>query len=222
VHILLIDDHALFREALTPLLRTLDAEVIVIEASTAKEAWVAAKCYPNIGLVLLDLGLPDGDGIELVETLREICTSANIVVVSGETNPDIVWKSIDAGARGFVPKALGIQGLMHALAVVSDGEVFLPLNLIAGQHEKAEPSNQSEPSIDLDARKASGLTARQLRVLKLVAEGHPNKTIARRLDIAEGTVKLHVSAILRTFGANNRTEAVVEATRQGLLDDGGS
>ncbi len=212
MQILIIDDHTLFRQALVPLLKDLDRDVLVIEASTELEAEAAIGCYQALDLIILDLGLPGKGGIDLLYSLREKVPAIPIVILSGESNPKVVRETIDAGARGFIPKTVGVQGLKNAMHLVLDGETYFPLSLLSdeGTNAKAYP-----PDIDGN----SLLTPRQMHVLELLAKGLPNKSIARQLDVSEGTVKLHVSAILRVFGIQNRTEAVLAANRRGLLKD---
>ena len=211
MRILLVDDHVLFREALVPVLRRLDSEVSVVEASTEDEAVAALQFYADIDLVMLDLGLPGTSGLALLNELRRCLPEAPIAIVSGERNPEVIRQAIDAGVRGFIPKTIGTQGLSNALRSVLDGEVFLPLDLLSAEADTAGANALATTT------KTEVLTPRQLEVLQMLSNGLPNKSIATSLDLSEGTIKLHVSAILRSLHAKNRTEAVAEARRRGLV-----
>ncbi len=210
MRILVVDDHTLFREALIPLLKQMADEVSVIEAATDAEAVAATRLYDDLSLIVLDLGLSGKPGVAGLRSLRESVPDVPVVILSGETDPKIVRETIDAGARGFIPKSIGIHGLQNALGSVLKGEIYLPLGLLAEESGDVPASPESVPN------SLSGLSQRQLDVLQLLAQGLPNKSIARQLKVSEGTVKLHVSAILRSLGARNRTEAVREAVRRGL------
>jgi two-component system nitrate/nitrite response regulator NarL len=210
MRILVVDDHTLFREALIPLLKGLADGVSVIEASTDAEAVAATRFYDDLQLIVLDLGLTGKPGVEGLHALRESVPGVPVVILSGETDPRIIRETIDAGARGFIPKSIGIQGLHNALNSVLKGEIYLPLALLTEESGAAVASPESA------SLPATGLSQRQLSVLQLLAQGLANKSIARQLGVSEGTVKLHVSAILRSLGARNRTEAVREAVRRGL------
>jgi two-component system nitrate/nitrite response regulator NarL len=210
MRILVVDDHTLFREALIPLLEQMADAVCVIEAATDAEALAATRLYDDLSLIVLDLGLSGKPGVAGLRSLRESVPDVPVVVLSGETDPKIIRDTIDAGARGFIPKSIGIHGLHNALGSVLKGEIYLPLGLLA------EESGEVAASPESASNSLSGLSQRQLDVLQLLARGLPNKSIARQLGVSEGTVKLHVSAILRSLGARNRTEAVREAVRRGL------
>jgi len=210
--ILLVEDHTLFREALVPLLGDLSPETKVIEAATEEEAISATEYYWDLDLILLDLVMPGCDGFRLLGRLTTAVPKVPIVILSGENDPRLVMQALEAGARGYIPKSATVQGAKNALRMVLGGETYVPLTLIsgnAGGHRQQETGN-----INGD----TGLTPRQLDVLQLLSGGLPNKLIARRLDLNEGTVKLHVSAILRSLGIRNRTQAVREAERRGLLN----
>ena len=211
--VLLIDDHTLFREALVPVLKELDPGIRVIEASTKEEAISATEYYRNLDLILLDLVIPGCDGLQLLGKLRQTAPDVPLVILSGENDPRVIKRALESGARGYIPKSISTQGLKHALQLVTSGETYVPLELVSGNVVDVDHPDTA------DADRRSGLTRRQQVVLELLVQGLPNKSIARQLDLSEGTVKLHVSAIFRSLGARNRTEAAREAARRGLLGD---
>jgi len=216
MRILLVDDHTLFRDALIPLLGDLNPETKVIEAATEDEAIGATEYYRDLDLILLDLVIPGCDGFRLLGRLRTAVPEVPLVILSGENEPKMVNQALEAGARGYIPKGATVQGAKNALRLVLGGEVYVPLTLLSGSADQPREKETDNMSGD------TGLTPRQLEVLNLLSQGLPNKLIARRLDLSEGTIKLHVSAILRSLGTGNRTEAVREAGRRGLLGGTGS
>ena len=209
--ILLVDDHVLFREALVYVLKELDRDVSVLQVGMASEALKAASRYQDLDLVLLDLALPGIDGLSALPKMRRRMPTIPIVVLSGNENLQIVRKAISAGAAGFIPKTIHSDEMKNALSLVLSGEIYLPPALIGLGDFDGEITLASNMQSDTD------LTQRQLEVLELLSLGLPNKSIANRLDLTEGTIKLHITAILRKLSVRNRTEAVRVASQRGLL-----
>ena len=210
--VLVVDDHALFREGLKFLLRELDASLVVDEAGDCAAALerVSAGRYD---LVLLDLNLPGLRGMDALAALRSAVPGAPTVVLSGEDDPELVRNAIKAGAMGFIPKSSTREVLIQALRLVFAGGVYLPPAAL-DTHTAAAPLATQLPGASAAAR--LGLTPRQMDVLRCVIQGQPNKSIARELDISEGTVKAHLSAVMQALNARNRTEAVYAAAKMGL------
>lgn len=207
LRILVADDHALFREGLRLVLLRLGDDVEVVEAGDFPET-VAACDEGAYDLALVDLAMPGMGGISGVRALAERLGDTPIVVVSANEGADSIRRALLAGALGYIPKSLDASALIQALKSVSAGHRYLPPGFdVAGQKEVAN-----------DAVSIGRLTPRQLDVLNLVAEGWSNKEIARSLGLAEGTVKLHVTALLRALGASNRTQAVSIARTNGLIN----
>lgn len=210
MHILLVDDHTLFREALLHVLNQLDAQVVVLEAANAGEAAQLIAHTRNLDLVLLDIDLPDVDGLTALPGLRELAPTVPVVVLSGSESSAHVKLALDNGAIGYIPKSCSSHEMLSALRIVLQGDVYIPPKLLGKLGASAPPGNNPAQT---------ALTARQVEVLELMAQGLPNKSIAKTLDLAEGTVKLHVAAILRGLDARNRTEAVMKAAQLGLAPD---
>ena len=208
--VLVVDDHTLFREGLKFLLRELDASLGIDEAGDCAAALgrVAARRYD---LVLLDLNLPGLRGMDALAALRNAVPEVPTVVLSGEDDPQLVRSAIKAGAMGFIPKSSTREVLIQALRLVFAGGVYLPPAAL-DTHAAAPPAQP--PGAPAPAR--LGLTPRQMDVLRCVIQGKPNKSIARELDISEGTVKAHLSAVMQALNARNRTEAVYAAAKLGL------
>jgi DNA-binding NarL/FixJ family response regulator len=211
--ILIVDDHALIREALRGVLHELRPDAVVIEASTCGEAMRHAKAdAEELELILLDLGLPDGDGFEMLAELRAHYPSIAIVVLSAAQDRSSVMNSLDAGALGFIPKSATRAVMTSALQLVFAGGVYIPPEILH-RDLNVQPANTAA------AKGASpseaGLTERQVDVLALMMHGKSNKAICRDLDLAEATVKNHVTAVLRVLKVTNRTEAVVAVAALG-------
>ena len=217
--ILVVDDHPLILEALQHVLRQLDRTVEVHDARTADDGRRLVSSNPDAGLLLLDLMLPGADGFGFLRELRDTCPELPVVVLSGSDSREDILRSIDLGAMGFIPKTSSNQVMLQALRLVLSGGIYLPPVALAprGAVEAPSPSppRMLEPRSGTSAREL-GLTARQAQVLQLILQGKPNKVICRELGLAEGTVKIHVAAILRALNVSTRTQAVIEASRLGL------
>jgi len=211
--ILVVDDHPLIREALKQVLGTLDSEIQVLEAQSAKEALAISEDQQDLHLILLDLGLPGEDGLEALPLLRERSPHVPVVVFSANDLPDVVRRAIDAGAMGFIPKTSSNTLLINALRFVLSGGVYLPVEVLRQPAPGVMPAAAAGSAIGL---RELGLTQRQGQVLALLVQGKSNKLICRELDLAEGTVKVHVAAVLKALGVSNRTQAVMAVSRLGI------
>jgi DNA-binding NarL/FixJ family response regulator len=213
VKIAVVDDHPLIREALRQVLQVLDSGVQLLDARNRDEAIQTVTEHPDVNLVLLDLALPGSDGFEVLEELREHHPHIPVVVLSATDAPDIVLRTIDAGAMGFIPKTSPTQVLVQALRLVLAGGVYLPAEVLR-KDPAATPDAMA--TVPLRNPREIGLTERQSQVLALMVQGKPNKLICRELNLAEGTVKIHITAILKALAVTNRTQAVVAVSRLGL------
>lgn len=220
MHVLLVDDHTLFREALLHVLNQLEPRIIVLEAANAGEAAQLMSRCRNLDLVLLDIDLPDVDGLTALPGLRELAPTVPIVVLSGSETAQHVKRALDNGVVGYLPKSCSSHEMLAALRIVLQGDVFIPPRLL-GKLESFAPSPAASAANAAGNAAPALLTSRQIEVLELMARGFPNKSIAKTLSVAEGTVKLHVAAILRVLNARNRTEAVMEAARLGWVSSTG-
>lgn len=211
--ILVVDDHPLIREALKGVLRDLDPGIELIEAESLQEALLAVAAHPDLRLMLLDLGLPGESGLDALPMLRESHPHLPVVVLSASEQPGIVTRAIDAGAMGFIPKTSSRDLLVNSLRRVISGGIYLPEDALlehAGAAQRGNPEGRPQGLHDI------GLSERQGQVLALLVQGKPNKMIGRELNLAEGTVKIHVAAILKTLKVANRTQAVFALSTLGL------
>ena len=218
--ILIVDDHPLIREAMRSVLKQLDGGIEVLEAGTCDEALAVAARESELALVLLDLRLPGTSGLDGLQVLRDRHPSVPVVVLSASEDRSEVMRAIDLGAMGFIPKTQPSGVMIGALKVVLSGGVYLPADVMSQPATPTLPSvttGETEGIYDPKAQGAElGLTPRQAEVLSLLIQGKPNKVICRDLNLAEGTVKIHVAAILKALGVMNRTQAVVAVSRMGL------
>ena len=214
MNVLMIDDHVMFLQGMKNLLSVLVPELRV---ETAGEMSKAIKLVElaEFDLVLLDWHLADCNGEESIRRLRDAGCMARIVVLSGDTNATMIRNTVDLGAAGFIPKKYSSEMMVAALQQVLAGRIFLPLETL---NAAPPPPVESAAAAGQDPRLA-GLTPRQMDVYRAAARGLPNKLIARQLDIAESTVKAHLTAVYTALGVRNRTEAAYQASREGVRID---
>jgi DNA-binding NarL/FixJ family response regulator len=213
--ILMVDDHVMFLQGMRGLLGVLAPEHQVDVASDLPTALKLAR-ITDYDLLLLDWHLADRDGDDSLVRLRDDGCTARIVVLSGEHGRATIERSIELGAAGFIPKTYSSEMMLAALTQVLGGRVFLPAE--ATTHAPAVNHADQARAAATQARLAS-LTPRQVDVYRAAARGLPNKLIARELGIAEATVKTHLTAVYGVLGVRNRTEAAIQASRDGVVID---
>ncbi|MGB1249464.1 MAG: response regulator [Candidatus Promineifilaceae bacterium] len=213
IRLLLVDDHAAIRQGLRFLLEQ-NADIRVIgEAGSGREARSATlRLQPD--LILLDLRLPDATPEELCPELRELSQHSKILILSGVEDADPVYRAIDAGIDGYALKASDSAELVIAIRQVMTGNSYLHptiTRLILHRAGKARTSDKHPHTT------SPNLTKRQHQVLMLMACTATNRDIAKRLVVSEETVRSHVKGVLRKLGQSNRTQAVLEAVRLGII-----
>lgn len=213
MNVLIVDDHPLYRDGMQALLFGLDPAVEVFCASSVAEAALVTANGERIDLVLLDMNLPGGvSGLQALQQTKALFEGAAVVVVSGEENPELVLRTIDAGAAGYIPKNTDTAVTVQALRLVLAQGIYLPpLALRHANLGGAGPAN--EPAPDL----VPELSVKQRAVLQLLLQGKANKVIARELEVAEGTVKAHLWAVYQALGVSTRSQAMCKAYELGLL-----
>jgi DNA-binding NarL/FixJ family response regulator len=208
--ILVVDDHSLIREALRGALKELGDNVAILEASDGRQAFALAEQHADLDLILLDLGLPDCDGFGLLAELRKRYPAVSVVVLSAQDQRGDVVRALDLGALGFIPKNASREIMLSALQLVCSGGVYIPPQILLHEQSAPPPSKPNgHTSLSAASPADIGLTGRQTEVLALMMRGKSNKAIGRALDLAEPTVKNHVTAILKALDVTNRTEAVI-------------
>jgi DNA-binding NarL/FixJ family response regulator len=215
--VLVVDDHLLIREALREVLKELRSDVVILEGPDGGQAMQIIAGHSDIGLVLLDLNLPDRDGFSMLAELREKYPATSVVVLSGQQDRDTVVKALNLGALGFIPKSADRKVMLAALELVFAGGIYIPPEILP-RREPAPVQSPPQPTV-VDSSRGSpgdlGLTERQLEVLALMMLGKSNKEISRALEVAEATVKNHIGAILKALKVSNRTEAVIAVIESG-------
>lgn len=213
--ILVVDDHVLVRDALCSVLAQLRRDASIFEAANGHQCMILVEQHPDLDLILLDLALPDRDGFSILAQLRERHATAAVVVLSASQEPDTVKLALGLGAVGFIPKTTERDLMLSALQLVFSGGVYIPREILdSGSSPQPLASGVHRP-IPRQLLIRSGLTARQIEVLGLMMQGKSNKAIAHILNMAEPTVKNHITVILKALKVANRTEAVVKVTQMG-------
>ena len=206
--ILVADDHPLIREAFRHLLTELEGGVVVLEAGDCDGACRLIEQHPDLDLALLDLRLPGAGGLATLEKLRNNHPALPVVVVSALEDAGTVRGALARGAMGFIPKSSSNDVMVSALRLVLSGGRYLPPEILSGDGT-ASPSSMDEVR----------LTDRQREVLTFMMQGKSNKHICRELGLAEATVKIHVTAILRALKVTSRAQAIVAVNQLGLTPD---
>ncbi|PUB19432.1 response regulator [Yoonia sediminilitoris] len=209
---LIVDDHPLYCDAMCSSLLTAFKVQQVKAANSLTEATrlLSGGLVPD--LVLLDIGLPDTTGLSGFLKLKELLPDVPILVISADSSDETIQASMDAGAAGFIPKDAPRHVIADALAEVQDGEKFLPPGFWPQPRARAQDAASPE---DISQRLAA-LTPQQSRIINLICAGKPNKVIAYELSVTEGTVKAHITALLRRLGVSNRTQAAILANSANL------
>jgi len=203
--ILIADDHDLVREGLKHTLSRLPARTSFAEAGDAGEVREVLSGSPSVDLVMLDLHMPGANGLELLTSICNEHPDIPVVILSAVEEPHVMQRTIDRGAVGFIPKSAANEVLVSAIQLVLAGGVYIPTGILNKQPGATEPIPGTVDSLQVPLQ----LTDRQMDVLHLLSNGESNKAIARKLGLSEHTVKIHISAIFKTLGVNNRTAAAL-------------
>ena len=209
MRILVVDDHPLIVQALERCLPDIDPRLEVLGAVNREETLTTLARHPDCALVLLDLALPGARGLDLLAELRMDYPLLPIVVLSATHDRATVGAALAAGARGYVSKTASAEALQDAVRTVLSG----------GRGVTAAIAPATPYAMTGIPVQGLGLTQRQAEVLQLLVQGKPNKLICRDLRLSEGTVKVHVSAILKALNVHSRSQAIVELARRGVTVD---
>lgn len=200
-HLLLVDDHTLFRTGLRLIVQDHPDVGAIAEAGSVAEACALAPCA--VDLVLLDIQMPGMNGLDGLRPLRDAFPQARVVLVSASVAPDAVREARTRGADGFLPKSASGADILDAITLALSGKPCFP----AASTPVPPPAGHPAPA----------LTTRQSDVLRLLCTGKPNKVIARELGLSENTVRVHVAAVFSQLGVNSRSAALLAAQRLGLV-----
>ncbi len=211
MRVLVADDHSLFRDGIVSLLEAAGFDVVgqVGDGQAAVEA--AHRLHPDV--VLMDITMPRMDGLQALQIIRTDLPATQVVMLTVSDDDANLFEAIRHGAAGYLLKNLNAEEFLKILEGVEHGEAAMTRQTTARLlHGMAHPS---QPAGEV----ADPLTERESDLLRLVAQGLPNKAIAQRLSLSENTVKYHLKNILQKLGVQNRTEAAAYAIRNGLIKD---
>ncbi len=208
MRVIVVDDHALIRAGLTDILLQRIPGASITEAASSAEA-MAILAEEPIDLAIVDLFIPGESSFEFLRHIGQQYPALKVIVVSASENPSHMRKAIDFGALGYIPKSFSSTRFLAALdTILEGGSIFLPDNLSQLNPAAISANGEIAPGTTCEALLAC-LTPRQREILQMLAQGQSNKQIARHCQLSENTIKVHVSAILRSLGLNNRTQAGV-------------
>jgi DNA-binding NarL/FixJ family response regulator len=209
--VLIADDHSLFRDGLRRLLSNFSEDMTFFEASSFDEVRNLCDGGQEFDLMLVDLGMPGWTGFDALAGIHAQRPRALLVVVSASESRADLLAALEAGAAGFIPKSSNANVLMGALQLILAGGIYVPAQAIRGDLSTGMDHHAGDTLTNVGAGPGEGLTQRQREVLTRLREGKSNKQIALELGLTEGTVKVHVTAILRLLGVRNRTQAALTA-----------
>ncbi|HEY6960055.1 MAG TPA: response regulator transcription factor [Candidatus Limnocylindria bacterium] len=210
--VLLVDDHELVRQGIAAMLHGAPDVDVVAEAKTGREALeVARRELPDV--VLMDVRMPDMDGLEATRKLKEERPRTAVVMLTMHDNPAYLRDAVRAGAAGYLLKDISKEELIDAIRQVSSGGAFIESQMLKGMLSEMKPSGTIAPT-----SAGKNLTKREREILSLVAEGMSNREIAEKLVLSPETVKSHVAAILEKLNVSDRTQAAIYAVRNGLVE----
>ena len=218
--ILIADDHELFLKGLEMVLSDFSPEAELVKARNYSEIFAIIEKQKDFNLVLTDLAMPGARWLEALQKIHEQLPDTPVIILSAVFDREIVQKTIELGAAGYIPKTSSNAVILSAVNLVLSGGVYIPAELLQGtSQDEFNMLKQLEnvPEEQNLAEKVKILTPLQIEVLRLIAMGKSNKQIAYELGLSEGTVKLHVTAILKLLNVYNRTGAVAAANHLGLL-----
>jgi len=210
--LIIADDHTLFRNGMALLLKG-QCNCEIWEGDGLDAALAEAESHPDVDLALLDLHMPGMDGVEGIRRFKERHPKLPVIILTGAEEPQQIQDVLSAGASGFIPKSSTPPVMLSAIRLVLAGGTYIPPQMLSAVSANAHPAVAAVGHERLPAQ----LTERQMQVLRLLAEGKPNKAICRELNIEEGTVKAHVATVFRVLDVTNRTEAAIVAKQKGLL-----
>ena len=204
MRVLVADDHELFLKGLEFVLRDNYPEIELVFAHDYTEIFKILEQDKNFDLIMTDFAMPGGKGLDALMHIRQLLPQTPIVILSAVFDTEIVQQTMDVGVSGYIPKTSANTLIISAVNLVISGGKYIPPELLSNRKIK----------------NAEGVDKEEIEVIKAASEGKSNKQIAYELGLSEGTVKLHMTAILKVLNVNNRTGAVREAERLGVLRNG--
>lgn len=220
--ILIADDHELFLNGLEFVLETEFKDSEVVLAKNYTEIFEQLAAHKNFDLIITDLAMPGANWLEALNRIHQMAGETPIIIVSAVFDKEILQKTLEVGVSGYIPKSSSNAVMLGAINLVLAGGVYIPHELLDNTVNNKEITKEIKTLQTLSDEQVSKkstkkLTPRQIEVIKAIARGLSNKLIAYELGLTEGTVKVHVTVILKVLGVNNRTAAVMEAVKNGYI-----
>lgn len=223
IKVLLVEDHKMVRLGLSVVFDNAENIELIGEAETGKMGvQMASKLNPDV--VLMDVGLPEMDGIQATELIKKVNSNIKVLIFTSRESEDVVFDALAAGADGYIMKGANEEQLISAIKAVSEGTAWLDpaiaklvLSNVKRQSNTPLTTKVEASSVNKDAKNLYGLTGRELEVLALIVEGLDNSQIAKELVITLHTAKAHVHSILQKLYVSNRTQATIQAVKEGLV-----
>lgn len=223
VKVLLVEDHTMVRLGLSLVFDNTDEIDLIGEADNGKKGVeLALKLNPDV--VLMDIGLPEMDGIQATSFIKRVNPNIKILIFTSRESEDDVFDALSAGADGYIMKGANEVQIISAIKAVSEGTAWLDpaiarlvLSNVRRQNSSNISSESMPTSVNKNAKNTYGLTDREIEVLALIVEGMGNEQIAKKLVITLSTAKAHVHNILQKLYVENRTQATIQAVKEGLV-----
>lgn len=203
MRVLIADDHDLLRDTLVLFLES-EGGINASGAADLDQACKLIEAALTFDLILLDLNMPGMNGLDGLKRAMDMKNGQRVALMSGAAPRQIVEQALEVGAAGFIPKTMSAKSMINAVKFMALGEQYLPIGFMTAEPPEAQHLL------------AGNISPRELQVLRVLAEGKSNKEIARALNIAETTVKLHMKMLCRKLGVKNRTQAALAAQNAGL------
>ena len=216
--ILIADDHELFLKGVSLILSGSYPNAELVEAHNYNDIFNIIAKQDDFDVIMTDLAMPGDVWNNAILKIHQTLPDTPIIILSAVFDREIVQKTIEIGVSGYISKTASHTEILEALNLVISGGVYLPRDFLQTQ-KISESEKLFDSVVNLKPSEECHLTPRQLAVLECVASGKSNKQIAYELGLTEGTVKLHVTAILKILGVYNRTAAVIEAVKRGLIKE---
>jgi len=212
---LIVEDHKIFSDGMKLFLAELEEGAEVLEAASAQDGLTLAEAHPDADLVMLDISLPDMDGCEALQIFSQRFPTLPVIMLTASESRQHMNRCFDLGASGYIPKSSKTDVMRAAIRLVMAGGVYLPPSMSGRRTRMRSVKSKTNQEQTL-----ANLTQRQTEVLQQLTKGRSNKQIANHLGVSEATVKVHVSAILKTLGLNSRVEAALMAQKEGFSSVG--
>ncbi|MBR1904306.1 MAG: response regulator transcription factor [Alphaproteobacteria bacterium] len=219
--ILIADDHELFLQGLLFILEKEYAGAQIVTAANYTDIFNKLAEHKDFDLIITDLAMPGANWLDALKKIHNDCPEVPIIIISAVFERSILQKTFDIGVSGYISKAFPNSLIISAINLVLAGGVYIPQELLrenmTGAPEQINLLLDNQETDDNKDAEAKILTPRQMDVLNCLAKGMPNKLIARELGLSEGTVKIHITLILRALEVGNRLAAVREAVKRGII-----